>query len=353
MKKILIVKYDQFGYSAAYHYYSQYLSSKYVVDYLSVDYGFKKIESPNINIIYIDHKEKKYIRYLTFIFKILQLSYQNKYDSILICYFKFVFFTGIFIKNKNKIIDIRTGDLSGNRIIRKFKNLIIKFNTYPFYQITTLSKSMRETLKLSLKKTRIVPLGAIPLVSGPKEFKKISLLYVGTFNKRNIEMTIEGLALYLKEYSDVIGYDIIGFGKEEETKKIKTYIIDNNLTDIVTLHGRMNHQQLIPYFKKANIGVCFVPNTDFYNIQPSTKLFEYALSGLFTIATNTHENSLFISDKNGVLCEDTASGFAKALRECHNKKDTMDSNIIYNSLQEYHWESIVENKLTQVIENKF
>ncbi len=43
---------------------------------------------------------------------------------------------------------------------------------------------------------------------------------------------------------------------------------------------------------------------EFYNVQPATKIFEYSMSGLITIATDTFENKINKWD-NGILCDDT------------------------------------------------
>lgn len=106
-----------------------------------------------------------------------------------------------------------------------------------------------------------------------------------------------------------IKYDIIGFGRMEDEERIKNSIKENRLEKEVCFHGRRNHSELRPFFERATIGVCFIPQTSFYDIQPSTKLFEYAMSGLITIATNTLANKKYITCANGVLCNDSVADF--------------------------------------------
>lgn len=40
--------------------------------------------------------------------------------------------------------------------------------------------------------------------------------------------------------------------------------------------------------------------TEYYDSQPPTKTFEYALSGLYVLATKTRENEKVITNDNGV-----------------------------------------------------
>ena len=115
------------------------------------------------------------------------------------------------------------------------------------------------------------------------------------------------------------------------------------------LHGRKNHVELIPYLNRCNIGVAYVPITDYYKYQPATKIIEYVLSGLVCIATNTHENKYLINSINGILCNDTARDFALKLNELSKNLKKLDSQTIRNSLIQHEWQSIVNLNLKPFI----
>jgi glycosyltransferase involved in cell wall biosynthesis len=220
--------------------------------------------------------------------------------------------------------------------------------------MTTLSLNLANLLKLPSKKTFILPLGASVLDETPKQYNKTHLIYIGTLHKRHIEKTIDGFAkFYAKHTGEVsLRYDIVGFSHiEDDEVKIKSAISKNNLSGIVAFHGRKNHQQLKEYIQNATIGVCFVPQTPYYDVQPPTKIFEYALSGLITIATNTSENRRFITDINGVICEDNADSFCDAMENVYTNLDKYNDRKIRESLNEYNWENIVENILLPILEN--
>jgi glycosyltransferase involved in cell wall biosynthesis len=223
-----------------------------------------------------------------------------------------------------------------------------------FDKVITLSCNLAKLLKLPPQKTSIVPLGANVLDATIKQFDKMHLLYIGTLHKRQIEKTIEGFARFYAKYSGKISlrYDIIGFSHmEDDVDKIKSAVSKNNLNDIVKFHGRKNHQQLKEYIQNATIGVCFVPQTPYYDVQPPTKIFEYALSGLITVATDTAENRRFIKDVNGVICKDNSDSFYEALEIVYANRGKYDDSKIRHSLSEYNWEKIVNNILLPILRN--
>ena len=88
-----------------------------------------------------------------------------------------------------------------------------------------------------------------------------------------------------------------------------------------------------------------MPITDYYQRQPVTKIFEYGLSGMFTIATDTYENRKLINNLNGLICEDNAQSFSEALDSIWDKRNPHNSNKIRQSLLDYKWEKLISTKL--------
>jgi len=348
-KKLLIINPNQFGYSAGHFYYCKYLKEDFDIDYLCFDKNFEKITLLGVNVIYLLYNRNKLLRLLSFISMAIKLSYKNNYNWIFIVRFKLVFLVGLFSRGEKKLIDIRTGDLSTNIFIRKIRNLLTRISTIPFDKIMTLSESLKSLLNLPDNKNFVVPLGAPIFSNSIKKFDEFRLLYVGTFNKRRIEDTILGVKKFYTEYGSKIRikYDIIGFGNNEDN--LKKLIIKLKMNDVIIFHGRKNHNQLDEFFNKANIGVCYVPITEFFYVQPSTKIFEYAMSGLYTIATKTKENKMYISYDNGVLCDDNPDEFYEALVKIFHKKKYIDYKKVKSSLKDFNWESIVKNKLKPIL----
>lgn len=349
-KRLLIVKADQFGYSAAHKYYCELLRDYYNIDYICFDKGFEKLEATGINVKYLPYNVNKLYRLFTFIYYSIKMTYKNKYDAILIVYHKFSIITGLLAKCKNKIIDIRTGDLSHNKIKRYIKNYIIRINSLTYPKKIVISESLRELIKLNKRNTEVIPLGASSIGKSKASFEEFRLLYVGILNNRRIIDTLEGFKKFNDKYSSDINihYDIIGYGTDEN--EILEYIKKNNMIGIIDYHGQKNHKQLSVFFANSNIGVAYVPVTDYYDVQPSTKIYEYALSGIFTIATNTYENKKIVNSKNGILCEDNSESFFHALEKLIKIRYKINKEEIIQSLIDYQWGKIVSNKLIPFIE---
>lgn len=352
-RKLLIINPNQFGYSVGYHYYCKYLKNEFDIDFLCIDKGFPKIDESKINIIYRPDEKNRLKRLLGFIYHAVRITWHKKYDVVFCVYFRWVYLLGLFCRGDLKILDIRTVSLSDSALQRFLYNGMNLFSCLFFGKITTITKNMAALIKLPSRKTFFLPLGASTLDDTDKTYDKTHLIYIGTLHKRKIEKSIEGFVRFYEKYKNAVSlrYDIIGFSHDlADEKRIVETIEENNLNSIVVFHGRKNHLQVKEYIQNATIGVCFVPQTPYYDVQPSTKIFEYALSGLITIATNTTENRRFITDMNGVICEDNADSFCDAMEKVYANLDEYKDRKIRESLNEYNWENIVKNILLPILE---
>jgi glycosyltransferase involved in cell wall biosynthesis len=191
-------------------------------------------------------------------------------------------------------------------------------------------------------------LGSEIYFAGNHIFNSLNLLYVGTFDDRNISETIKGLHLFLQN-NEVRGikicYTIIGFGSDSESFRILKSISEYHMSDFVKYLGRKNHNKLIHYFEQSNIGIVFVPQKPGYDCQPVTKLFEYMLAGMPVVATNTYENRLIVNENNGVLINDSAEDFCNGLMKIYNQRNSFSSSEIRKSVELYSWEKIVNTNL--------
>ncbi len=342
---------NQFGYKAGYYHYCLHLKDMGCkITYLCRFQDLPLIELPGVDVVYVYGKSSTVWRREAM--RRLEEIIERGFVQIILCsYFKGC---SVFVKhfgNVPAIMDIRSGDVTPNRIKRGLYNWLIKKEASKFSRTMILSQLLADKLKLEKGSYDIVPLGADVISSSAKKYDDFRLLYVGTLQQRNIHMTIEGVSLFKKKHPDCkIKYDIIGFGTDEDENLIAETIKDANLTDYVTFHGRINYKYLQPYFDDANIGVAFVPQTPYYDCQPSTKIYEYVLSGLFCLATNTYENKLSITSENGILHDDDALSFCNALEEFYKKnKAEITTERIKNTMTEYLWSNIVGAKLLPLL----
>lgn len=353
-RKLFIVNGTQFGYSSGHYFYCQHLLESFEIYYFCFDRGLKKIILDGVHVFYISFKGNKSKRIIKFIKACIKQSYAVKPHILFVTYFDICFLLPLFCKYGKAILDIRTGSLKKNNFSRSTDNYIIRIQSIFFSGIIILSESLRNKLNISKRKSQIVPLGSDIYFSGDHDFEKINLLYVGALNDRNISTTIKGLNLFIEKnrfnlFS--INYTIIGFGSDEEILKLMNCISDNNLSDCVKYIGRKTHEELVPYFKMSNIGVVFVPQTQWYDHQPATKLFEYMLSGMPVIATSTYENCLIVNDKNGVLINDSQEGFCEGLMRIYNQRTSISSSEIRKSVEFCTWVNIINNNLKPYLQN--
>lgn len=350
-QKLLIINKTQFGYHTDYYKYCEYLKNDYNITFLCFDSGREKLNMKGVFVKYVSSRGNFIYRGLSF-FVIIFLELQKPYSIIFIKYFPYCKWLKKVFPNKKMILDIRSLSVTRNKKKRIIYDRKLRKACNYFDFVTIISEGLREKLLLSKNKSSVLPLGADIISNDDKDFSSLKLLYVGTFNNRNIEITIEGLALFLENYPNFnITYDIVGFGNKEEEKLIKETIRKFKLDKVVFFHGRIPHFKLYPFFKNCNIGVSYVPIKDYYNFQPVTKTFEYILSGMACIGTNTYENRKIITAQNGEICDDTAEGFKQALEAIMLRRHIFNSKKIQDTLSNYLWENIVTNELLPVLKD--
>ena len=345
-KKILFINnYEQFGYHIDIFKYEKYLFNKYDMTFFSWDYNLKKKTNHNSKVDYFDAPNS----FLLKIFIVLKYIYKNSndYDIYFIRYFPMCSLINLFCK-KNIILDIRTSHTTNNPIIRYIYNKLISIESKFFKNVSIISKKLAKKLNVNTK--LILPLGADTISNKSKSFDNINLIYVGTFNNRNINETILGYVKFYNEFNSKfnISYDIIGSGSKDENQIIDN-LINQYSSHNINYRGYLSHDELKIYFDNANIGVSYIPINDIFDYQPPTKTYEYLLSGMCVLATKTYENKKVITSENGILINDNSEDFYSGLVSyVKNNKKFNSNKIITNSLN-YSWENVVRDKLDKIL----
>ena len=351
MKKILIISQPQFGYHSGIYNYSKYLSSDFKVSVLCHDGGKLKKDINTVNVVYV-----KYTRFILsqikFILKARKLHRINKYDLVIIHYFISSSILNLCFKTTPLCVYINTSFIFKNKRKESFFNNILRLEYKTFKYRTVLSSSLGKYLGLA--NFIEMPLGGEKsnFVSyhdnlNPRFF---NIIYIGTLYDRNIEKTIQGIALLKSKYEVAnFHYDIIGFGSIDEVNTIKNEINRLQLNNCIKYHGEIRRPQLNKFLEKANIGVSFIPCRIEYDCQPPTKTFEYLMYGIPVIATATSEHKKIINQTNGILVNDNPEDFSLGLEKLLKIYKTFDRNIIFNNSDCYSWENIVKSKLLPYI----
>lgn len=342
--KLCFINQSQYGFHTDYVQYCKYLKQDFDIQYICWDYEKDRIDEEGIKTHYISRRGNILFRNFSFLKTLIVFLHKNSFNFIFIHYFRGCSIIPLFLKNRCHIhLDIRTGCISPNSLQRYLNNLLIRLESYSFKSISIISEGLRAMLKIS-KRAYILPLGADPIILNRRPDHKLSLIYVGTYGNRRLEDTVEGLAKYVNSNSNPdVYYTILGEGWGDEEEQIREKIRINNLGKYVNLEGYVPHKKLKQYFEKANIGISYIPIKPFFEHQPSTKTFEYLMSGMPVIATGTLENKKIINDINGIIIDDTPESFCEGLSTLNKMIGKFNEVLIRETVVDYKWETIVRS----------
>jgi len=347
-KKLLIVTQDQFGYHIDPYEFAKRLGKYYEVTFYCWDYGRPRIELGGVRVIYMSRKGNILTRNFRFRFKLLKLI-RRQFDYVFAVYFVGVSIAHLAGGKHALICDVRTGNVSENGWSRTLFNALLYLELFTFRNKTIISHSLAK--KIGVRNYHHLPLGANLVSLEGKNFEEFTLFYVGTLTGRYMENTVRGFGLFYHKFKDRIKckYIIVGSGIEEDMKKIHDAIEEFHLQDVVILNGYIPHDQLVPLLREANIGVSYIPITDYFDCQPPTKTYEYLLSGMAVLATATQENKEVINKDNGVLVDDTPQALAEGLQLLYENRFSYDALSIQQEARQYSWENIVHGNLNNYL----
>lgn len=349
-KKLLIIAPYQFGELSDCYYWAKYATLSGVrTTYIGYKYKSRKIKErayPGVKTIGVPHLDNRFLLGLSFYLTcILEILFQH-HVNIIICRMPHCELLARVFPRRNVILDVRTLSVSPDEKVRKAQNQHLIDIKGLFKTCTVISDGVGKAIGEPYK---ILPLGAEPLSASEKEFSALRLFYIGTFNGRNLPIFIKGLSRYHNHYGKRCTFDVVGGGSSDEEKSIHD-VIESTGVSGVTLHGYLNHDEAVPLFERCNVGVCFVPITAYYQFQPPTKLYEYLLSGMACIATDTIANAAVICDKNGIIIKDDEESVEEGLLELDKRLTSYNSKLIVESSMPHHWDNIVKESLLPLLQ---
>jgi glycosyltransferase involved in cell wall biosynthesis len=346
--KILVITPYSFGYTSLPYYWCQYLTENYDLTCLCLEDILKRepLSVRGVKVKYVRAGSSRFARYISFLIESFR-SVQKGFDLCIIMYFPGCAIIRLLNPMRRKfILDIQTGPVGASKIKRAFDNWLLRAEASFFRNIIVLSESLRQKLQIT-SSSHVIPIGATTISDKERDFNRLDLLYVGTLQNRNIDKTIKGFAQFHAQFKAKItmSYTVIGNGFRNEEEDLKELVRETGLEGFVTIAGYVARDKLAPFLDEANIGVSFIPMTDYYDVQPPTKTFEYLLSGMPVLATNTSENRCLVNDTNGVLIADTPEAFCQGLQELYARRYEFNSEEIRAGAQVHTWEHITMRKL--------
>lgn len=345
--KILISITSQFGYHTDTYMYCKYLDkNKYEVHYVGFDNGHIKRHLNDVQVHYILVFKNKIYRYWYYVRTINKLIRREKFDVLFLVDSQGSLLIRMFNLFRKTFLDIRTGDVWMNKKQFSLYDLKARVTTFFFKRISIISLNLANKIKLPLYKCHNLPLGGDSLSTHTLDFEQLQLFYIGIIHGRNIDDTVKGVLAFRTLHPKVaIKYDIVGYGTLEEESALNDTIKQSGLEDVVRFHGRKNHDEIKQLIVGANVGVVYIPMTYGFDCQPTTKLYEYLLTGIPVIATNTLENRIAIKAQAGVLINDTPEDFADGLKGLWDNRRMYHSDTIKNLYSNCSWENIVKQNL--------
>lgn len=347
--KLLIVAPYQFGELSDCYYWAKYATLEGLdVTYLGYRYHQREIKErtyPGVRVVGVMHSKNRLFHGLKFLGTIIKEILVHNHRKVIVCRFPKCELLPKLFPNRKIVLDVRTLSVAPNESEREAADNELRRLMKFFKKTSVISKGVGEKLGGGCP---ILPLGAEPLSMIAKTFNSLQLFYIGTFNNRNLSQFIEGLALYQKQSGDRNAtFDVVGGGTDAEVQKIKDTIAATGVKG-VELHGYLTHEEAQPYFDKCNVGVCYVPVTEYYQHQPPTKLYEYLLSGMACIATNTISNLEVMNEANGIVISDNPESVCEGLIAIRSRLNSFQSETIGLSSQQYHWRTVVNNSLLPI-----
>lgn len=343
INKVLIIAPYQFGELSDCFYWAKYAAnSGKDVTYIGYRYAHRRMKErvcAGVKVKGVYHYDNRLLLGLCFFLRIIYEILIHGHYNIIVCKFPHVEKLVKIFPKRNIVLDIRTLSVSSNDKERKSADEKTRNIAIQFPACSVISEGVRD--KLGIKAT-ILPLGAECISTVSKEFSTLKLFYIGTFDNRNLTIFLKGLSLFNKKYSLPISFDIVGGGNIEEENAIKNVIVTEKLK-CVKLHGYLTHEEGRKFFDTCNVGVCYVPMTEYYEHQPPTKLYEYLLSGMACIATNTKSNRDVMTPELGVLIDDDVNSVCEGIYKLYNQCSNYSTDKIISASMNYHWSCIVKN----------
>ncbi len=350
-ESIVLVSFEQFGYHIDTLEYCRHLRDRYSVTYLCLDHHLPRRELEGIEVVYCRRRPFGKAE-VGLLLDAAATVARLRPDVVFLRRTKLSFLLRLRFPWTPMVFDVRSGSVETGARRRAIENILLRFNSWFFRDITVISGGLAQQLGLP-RRARVLPLAADrqqQLTTAPRN--ELRLVYVGTFKNRHLDRTVDGLKLFLAAGGTAVPvrYTIVGFGSDEERRTISEAVVAQGLDDLVEIRDRLDHEDLPALLAEHNVGVAFTPKVPWFEHQPSTKIYEYLHSGLLCLATDNAANREVVSGDNGVLVDDSADAVARGLDRILDLLPQWSPRTVADGVRESTWEGIVSGTLVPLLE---
>jgi glycosyltransferase involved in cell wall biosynthesis len=170
-------------------------------------------------------------------------------------------------------------------------------------------------------------------------------VYEGTFSGRKLEILVSAFGMVLQRYAAA---RLLIIGSGDGSGSLNKLSRSLGIEEKVRFTGMVPYNDVARYVSAADIGVSYIPLTEYYDVQTPLKTMEFLASGLPVIATATKANKDLIKDGyNGLLTEESKEAMADAMFLLISN-DELRKKLAQNareSVTRLNWKNIVQNEL--------
>lgn len=161
-----------------------------------------------------------------------------------------------------------------------------------------------------------VALSALPKAAD----EAVQLIYVGSVHEdRGRDVMLQAVAIS-NQNSKIAHLTIIG-ASAAQAKYCDNLVKELDITNSVTIYGRVPGYEIPGYFSKADAGLCLWKDLPWFRFNPPTKLFEYLVAGLPVLASNIRTHTQYVQDEvNGLICEYDSTSLANAIQHLYKTR---------------------------------
>jgi glycosyltransferase involved in cell wall biosynthesis len=239
------------------------------------------------------------------------------------------------------------------RVLRNIKHyLVFELPTRRVHTLMPIGEAHRDDLILqgcSAERVKLIYMGVDDRFAGVAMQRRrlevdapLELIYTGTVQReRGRDVMLEAVA---KASSAGIPLRLTLVGARPEEQDYCRNLADRlGIERHIVVHGRVPGSEIPTFLMNADAGICIWEDRPWWRFNPPTKLFEYMVAGLPTLASNIRTHTQYIRHgENGLIFEYNSDSLAEAIGELWRSRSKL-SAMKQNALQSgrpYLWNNI-------------
>lgn len=172
-----------------------------------------------------------------------------------------------------------------------------------------------------------------------KKFNDIIFTYIWTLNiERNLDIFLKAFIENINYNKNIKLYFIWYWSWEYKLKNISKEYLDKNIFFL----WKKEHKKIPDYINSSDILVSYVPNVDYFEYQPPTKLIEYLACNKLCISTNTIAQKEILNWYDFLIHDDDIENTKEKIKYYIDNIDNLINKDYKILVKDYNWEILVK-----------